>query len=107
MSVENNQNVIEWEKPNSQTIENFNVYRESDVNNLYNFLGSIPYDSVAVYVDTTANPSMKAYRYVISFTTINNIESDYSPHHQTIHNDKQRNRKYVEFNMIALRGRSL
>ncbi|HOF15528.1 MAG TPA: T9SS type A sorting domain-containing protein [Bacteroidales bacterium] len=85
VSVENNQNVIEWEKPNSQTIENFNIYRESDVNNLYNFLGSVPYDSAAVYVDTTANPSMKAYRYVISFTTINNYESDYSPHHQTIH----------------------
>ncbi len=78
-------NVLVWEKPSSQAIDYFKVYR--DVVGTYTHIIDIPYDSLSEFVDTSAgiNPNATQYRYRISAVDTCGIESPQSDFHQTIH----------------------
>lgn len=82
--TENNNNIVVWEKPVSEEITHFDIYRESDVANEYEYIDSVAYDDIAIYTDLISNPSKKAYRYKIS----TNVKYGYdvmSNEHKTIH----------------------
>jgi Secretion system C-terminal sorting domain/SprB repeat len=80
-----NTNLIVWEKIVSTEISHWNVYRESSVAGVFQFVDSVLYTEDSQYNDTIAYPHLRSWRYVL--TTVNNcgIESYDSPEHKTIH----------------------
>lgn len=80
-----NRNVIVWEKPVSPLINQFIVYKESDVADIYTAIGTLNYDDFSAFTDTSSNPAVKSYRYKLGFAdAVGNIFPA-SPLHQTIH----------------------
>jgi hypothetical protein len=81
---EDNRNLLVWEKtPDKGTIA-YNIYREGDVADEYEYIGTRSYDDLSIFVDPDSDPREEAYRYKI--TTVNECsESEYSNYHQTIH----------------------
>lgn len=78
-------NLIVWEKPVTNTIEGFSVYR--DVQGNSTLVGYVPYDEESEFVDVTnnVNPNITSYRYKISVIDTCGYESELSDHHETIH----------------------
>lgn len=80
-----NQNVIAWEKPFSDLIDRFIVYKETNETVVYEPLGTVDYDSPAVFTDTNSNPAVKSYRYKLGFTDAAGRPFPASDFHQSIH----------------------
>lgn len=81
----NNKNQIVFEKPISNAIDSFYVYRETNMTGFYNKIGSIPYDSLSVFVDQTSSPAMNSNQYKISLIDTCGFTSEMSLPHQTMH----------------------
>jgi hypothetical protein len=79
-------NKIVWEKQfSSSFVKEYNIYKESATLGVYNFLGSIPSDSLSEYIDSTSSPLQNSDRYKISQVNINDFESELGLAHRTIH----------------------
>lgn len=83
-SITNNIRVV-WEKPNTNAIDSFYVYKESSVANVYEKVGARLYDSLSVWLDPTSNPAVQAYRYKITALDTCGSETPLSDFHKTIH----------------------
>lgn len=80
-------NIITWERPVTTAVnDSFFVYREIGTNN-YVKIGSVPYDSLTQFTDTTngINPNITSYRYKVSILDSCGNEGTLSAFHQTIH----------------------
>jgi hypothetical protein len=77
-------NIISWQKPSTQAISSFKIYREVTTNN-YTSIATIPYDSLSEYDDTGANPNVTQYRYRMSAIDTCGKETSFSRYHLTIH----------------------
>lgn len=80
-----NRNRIVWERPLSQMIDSFYVYKETSVSNNYVKIGSTSYSDLCVFIDQNSNPSVQAERYKISILDTCGFESILSDFHKTIH----------------------
>ncbi|NVO19219.1 MAG: T9SS type A sorting domain-containing protein [Bacteroidetes bacterium] len=80
-----NHNVILWEKPVSNLIADFLVYKETDEANVYEIIDTVAYDGVPMVTDPGSNPSMRPYRYKIGFMDSENRVFPAGDYHQTIH----------------------
>lgn len=80
-----NFNRVVWEKPISDGIDYFNVYKEGSAANIYDLIGSLPYDDTAVFVDVNSNTAVQAYRYKVSIVDTCGTESALGEFHKTIH----------------------
>ncbi len=80
-----NRNVIMWEKPVSDLIDQFVVYKESNQANIYEVLSVVDYEGIAMVTDTNSNPNVKSYRYKLGFRNVDGIDFPAGNHHQTIH----------------------
>jgi hypothetical protein len=78
-------NLIAWNKMPGPFLDHFNIYRQTYQENIFAKIGEVPYNNFSIYLDTTANPLMMAYKYEISVTDSANNESARSPFHKTIH----------------------
>ncbi|MFH1321738.1 MAG: PKD domain-containing protein [Bacteroidota bacterium] len=78
-------NIVVWEKPIVNGIDSFRVYR--DIIGVYTHIGSVPYDSLSEFVDTTSgvDPQTTSYRYKISVVDSCGNESALSDYHETVH----------------------
>ncbi|MFN8316925.1 MAG: T9SS type A sorting domain-containing protein [Chitinophagales bacterium] len=77
-------NVVIWEKPSTNLIDSFIIYREFSTN-IYSKVGAVPYNSTSIFHDYSANPNTTTYRYKITSLSSCGIESNKSPYHQSIH----------------------
>lgn len=80
-----NTNLVVWEKPLTNAIDHFNIYRETSQAGLYQLAGSVDYDDESLYNDLVASPSVRSWRYKISAVDGCGVESELSEHHKTIH----------------------
>lgn len=80
-----NHNIIVWEKPVSDLINKFVIYKESDEANIYEVLGTVDYANEAVITDTNSNPTIKSYRYKLGFEDAAGNIFPAGDLHQTIH----------------------
>lgn len=79
-------NIIVWEKPITQEIDSFLVYRMY-ADSMYYHVGSVHYDSLSIFhdYDAAANPNTDAHRYKMSTLDTAGVESALSDYHQTMH----------------------
>lgn len=80
-----NKNVIVFEKPISNAIDSFFVYRETNMTGQYEKIGSIPYDSLSIFVDQTSAPSVNSNQYKLSLIDTCGFQSNLSVSHKTMH----------------------
>jgi hypothetical protein len=80
-----NENRVVWEKPLTQGIDSFYVYKESNVSNVYTKIGATDYNDLAVFLDANSNPAVQAYRYKISALDTCGVETNVGDFHKTIH----------------------
>jgi uncharacterized delta-60 repeat protein len=80
-----NENRIVWEKPITNGIDSFYVYKESNVSNVYTKIGATDYNDLAVFLDVNSNPAVQAYRYKISALDTCGVETNVGDFHKTIH----------------------
>jgi hypothetical protein len=78
-------NVIIWEKPVSDLIADFLVYKETDEANVYEVIDTVGYEEIAMVTDSGSNPGMRPYRYKIGFIDFENRIFPTGDYHQTIH----------------------
>lgn len=80
-------NLVIWEKKSNAPIDTFNVYRESKAAGIYDLMGTLSYDDLSIFVDTTADPTVQAYIYKITGVDTSDYETDIDlcKPHKTIH----------------------
>ncbi len=76
-------NLIVWEKPVTETIDHFNIYKE-DTTDYYVLIASQPYAEEGTFLDTASSPDLHSDRYKISSVDTSGNESALSPYHQTM-----------------------
>ncbi|MFH0893978.1 MAG: T9SS type A sorting domain-containing protein [Bacteroidota bacterium] len=77
-------NQILWEKPVTNQIDSFRVYKENESTGIYELLESVPYNNPSIITDFGSDPSTHADRYKISTVDICGNEGNQSPEHRTI-----------------------
>jgi hypothetical protein len=80
-----NENRVVWEKPLTQGIDSFYVYKETNASNVYTKIGATDYNQLAVFLDVNSNPAVQAYRYKISALDTCGVETNVGDFHKTIH----------------------
>jgi hypothetical protein len=79
-------NQLVWEKPAiANGIQSYKIYREGSALGVYNLLHTQPFSSLSEYVDVTANPAVRGWRYKITYQDSCGNETALSMHHKTIH----------------------
>jgi len=79
-----NKYIIVWEKTYDQGIAHYNIYQREAIEN-YALLGSVPFDSLSVFVDTLSQPDEYPHFYKISVTDLCGNESELSPYHTSMY----------------------
>ncbi|MBP7075600.1 MAG: T9SS type A sorting domain-containing protein [Bacteroidales bacterium] len=79
---ENNKNRILWEKPDTDSLQAFHIYKDNGV--AYDLIGSVPYEHESYFVDYNSEPQTQSFRYKIAGYSVCEFESELSDYHQTI-----------------------
>lgn len=82
---ENNKNLVAWNKPASIGIESYKIYRETNITDVYELVGTVPYDSLSIYIDESSLPDVQSNKYKLSILDKNGTESPQSDYHKTMH----------------------
>lgn len=77
-------NEIFWQKNGVSNIDSFKVYRVKTIS-LDTLIGTVAYNDLGRFIDTTANPNITSYTYKISAIDLCGNESVKSSSHQSIH----------------------
>ena len=77
--------MVKWSKPESPYIKDYIVYRETEATDVYEEIGRIPKNDIAIFNDSTALPGQQAYRYSLGYIDYKELEYPLSIAHQTIH----------------------
>lgn len=80
-----NHNQLYWTKPSVTGIELYNIYKETNVYNVYEKIGSVPFGSESTFIDTLSNPDIQSNKYKISIVEQCGTESSLSDYHKTLH----------------------
>jgi hypothetical protein len=80
-----NYNVIIWERPVSDIIADFLVYKETDEENVYEVIDTVGYEEITKVTDSNSNPAMRPYRYKLGFIDFEDRVFPAGDYHQTIH----------------------
>ena len=80
-----NKNLIAWNKPVSAGVESYYIYRETNVTNVYEKIGTVPYDSLSIFVDNQSFPDVQSNKYKLSIYDRCGLESPLSNYHKTMH----------------------
>jgi hypothetical protein len=80
-----NKNMIVWNKPVTTGIASYFIYKETTTSNVFEKIGTVPYDSLSVFVDNQSFPDVKSDNYKLSIFDRNGMESPLSDAHKTMH----------------------
>jgi hypothetical protein len=80
----NNKNVVVWNNKYSTYIDSVYLYKETNVSDIYNKIGSAPYLSM-MFIDTLSNPNQNSNRYKITLKDKCGFETSSSDPHKTVH----------------------
>lgn len=80
-----NKNRIAWNKASSKGIAAYNIYKETNVTDVYEKIGSVAYDSLSVFTDNQSAANVKSNKYKMSILDKSGLESPFSNPHKTMH----------------------
>ena len=66
--------LLVWKRTKNKGTLKYNIYREG-LTDVYSKIGELPFDSVSVYIDKTADINTRAYKYKITTTDSCSVES--------------------------------
>ncbi|KPK84201.1 MAG: hypothetical protein AMS27_10595 [Bacteroides sp. SM23_62_1] len=80
-------NLVIWEKNSKAPLTAFNIYRESTAAGIYDLMGTVPFNDISVFEDSTADATKRAYIYKITGIDTSGTETDIGlcKPHKTIH----------------------
>ncbi|MGB0404242.1 MAG: T9SS type A sorting domain-containing protein [Salibacteraceae bacterium] len=78
-------NLCAFERAQLAGVDHYNYYRESWEPGKYIRLGSYSNDSVSYWIDPTADPKLKSWKYKLSAVNECGMESELSDFHKSIH----------------------
>ena len=61
------------------------IYRETNLKGQYQPIGKRPVDSLSIFIDTLADPTIRSWRYKLSVVDVCGVESELSDYHKTMH----------------------
>jgi hypothetical protein len=83
---ENNKNVIVWKDEVNAAIDSFLIYKESsNQTDQYDMIGTLPYNSTNIFVDTSSNARVQSNKYKIAIKDICGFLTLKSSEHKTMH----------------------
>ena len=85
VGVEDQHNLVVWEPLADTDVAEYRLYRENGQANIFEPLAVIPAGSGNAYADTTADPSVRAWRYKITAADTCGGETPMSALHKTVH----------------------
>ena len=85
VGVEDQHNLVVWEPLADTDVAEYRLYRENGQANIFEPLAVIPAGSGNTYADTTADPSVRAWRYKITTADTCGGETPMSALHKTVH----------------------
>jgi len=80
-----NKNILYWSKPAWEGIDSFFIYREKNVTNQYEKIGSVGYYNYGFFRDSTSYPEIHSNKYKLSMMDVCGQESEFSAPHKTMH----------------------
>ncbi|TNE53929.1 MAG: T9SS type A sorting domain-containing protein, partial [Bacteroidetes bacterium] len=78
-------NLVVWEKAETEGIDYYNIYRESNQIDEYQLIDTVDFNNLSVFNDVVASPMVRSWRYKISAVNFCGVESELSTHHKTLH----------------------
>ena len=85
VSEQTGKNLVVWLKENTDLIDFYTIYRESERKDVFEALATLPYSELSVYEDEEADPNIQPWRYKISATDVCGEETAMSEYHTTMH----------------------
>ncbi|MCQ2608569.1 MAG: T9SS type A sorting domain-containing protein, partial [Bacteroidales bacterium] len=85
VSQETGKNLVVWLKENTDLIDYYTIYRETEGKDIYEMVDRVPYSELSVYEDLEADPNIRSWRYKMTATDVCGTETEMSAHHKTIH----------------------
>ena len=85
VGTESGKNLIVWQKPETDVIDYYTIWREGDESGVFDSLGVVKYNETSIFVDNDADIMVQSWRYKISATDVCGNESPMSKEHKTIH----------------------
>ncbi|MBP5582574.1 MAG: InlB B-repeat-containing protein, partial [Bacteroidales bacterium] len=85
VSEQTGKNLVVWLKENTDLIDFYTIYRESERKDVFEALATVPYSELSVYEDEEADPNIQPWRYKISATDVCGEETAMSEYHTTMH----------------------
>ena len=83
-------NLVVWQKPETNLIHHYTVWREGDEIGKYEKLGDVPFGEMSIFTDPDANIQTQSWRYKIWATDQCGNSSPLSREHKTIHLQQNR-----------------
>ncbi len=80
-----NHNLVVWEKPLTNSIDQYFIYRESSVSGVYDLIGTQAYTDFSTFLDNGSNTLQQPYRYKIATLDYCGDTLQGFGYHQTIH----------------------
>jgi len=78
-------NQIIWNKIQGEHLSQFNIYKETYQNNVFEKIAEIPYSEPGIYTDMNSEPLVKSDKYKMTVSDSAGFESEKSPFHKTLH----------------------
>lgn len=79
-----NKNMLVWEQNADASLESYNIYKETFVTDVFEFIGNVPRENESVFIDNSSNPNQVSSRYTIKAVR-GCVESYVCSVHKTMH----------------------
>ncbi len=78
-------NLVVWDRVQTEGIASYNIYRESSQKDVFFLAGTIPATDETLFLDTSADPGIRSFRYKLTAVDNCGNESEFSVRHKTMH----------------------
>ena len=78
-------NLVAWDRVQTEGIATYNIYRESSQKDVFFLAGTIPATDETLFLDASADPGIRSFRYKLTAVDNCGNESEFSVRHKTMH----------------------
>jgi uncharacterized protein (TIGR02145 family) len=82
--LQTGKNLIIWEKTSDRGILSYNIYRETNMADVYDLIRTIAFESPGYFIEEYSDPATRSFKYKISAVDTCGNESNLSSYHKTM-----------------------